>query len=422
MDTGNNGVLDLGSFDNKIRNVTAGQDINILNITWDGVTRTASLEIDTSNSDWDPGSDYETTIKSSLHNACETNQGVDVVIPFSTMSAITGLVENDLDGDGDFGDNDTGIYKAMLELDNGTCTLGSDCPLATTGLDGYYAFNDLPAGTYTVHQIDQPGFSSTADSDGGDFNLTTIVIGSSEIASANFLDQANACLPADPVDGYVTSTNPAENQQLVSLATNSITIQFNQPMWTDGGGSVLNLGNYHGNMDNQDLGGDVPYTSIDYDPNSYSVTLTFDTSDPQWLPGTWYEIRIDNAIENGCKVDQGVEVNPEFQTSSSISGQVRLDADGDGDLTDSDAGIPGVTVELDDGVCILGVDCETETTDTNGFYLFRYVIPGTYTIHEINLPGYTSTMDADGTNDDQILVTITPGNISTRNDFLDQLD
>ena len=198
MDTGNNGVLDLGSFDNKIRNITAGNDIDILTINWDGLSRTANLEIDTSNADWDPGSDYEITIKSSLQNACETNQGVDVIIPFSTMSSIDGHVENDLDGDGDFGDNDTGVYKTNLELDTGTCALGSDCPLVVTDEAGYFEFLDLAAGNYTVHQIDNPGFSSTADTDGGNFNQTTVVLGVSEIGTANFLDQANACLPADP--------------------------------------------------------------------------------------------------------------------------------------------------------------------------------------------------------------------------------
>jgi hypothetical protein len=137
------------------------------------------------------------------------------------------------------------------------------------------------------------------------------------------------------------------------------------------------------------------------------------------MPGSWFEIRIDNAIENACKTDQGVEVQPLFQTTSSISGQVRLDADGDGDLNDADSGIAGVSLELSDGVCTLGVDCPTTTTNANGFYIFPYVAPGSYTVFEYNLPGYTSTRDTEDGNDDQINITLAPGVISTRNDFLD---
>jgi hypothetical protein len=203
------------------------------------------------------------------------------------------------------------------------------------------------------------------------------------------------------------------------MSTNSIKIKFNQPMYTDGGGSVLDMGNYHNNIDNLDLGGDVSYTAIDYDPNTYTVTLTLDTSDSSWTPGSWFEIRIDNSIENACKTDQSVEVRPVFQTTSSISGQVRLDDDSDGDIADPDPGITGVTVELSDGVCTVGVDCLTTTTNANGFYIFPYIAPGNYTIFEYNLPGYTSTADTQGANDDQITVTLLPGVISTRNDFLD---
>jgi hypothetical protein len=109
----------------------------------------------------------------------------------------------------------------------------------------------------------------------------------------------------------------------------------------------------------------------------------------------------------------------EFQTTSAISGQVRLDSDSDGDTTDDDPGIPEVTIELFDGVCSLGVDCRTYRTNANGFYIFNNVLPGNYTIYEYNLPGYSSTGDTEGPNDDMINVTVIPGSLSTRNDFLD---
>jgi uncharacterized repeat protein (TIGR01451 family) len=420
MSTGAGSVLDLGSFDNKIRNLTKGADVDLLAVSYDGDTQTVTLTVDTTDPDWLHGANYRIRVKSSIANACETSQGFDVDIPFSTMSAISGYVRNDLDADGDLGDGDKGIYGAIIELQDSSCILGISCSKTTTDIEGHYEFTDLPAGNYIIHQTDLPGYSSTVDVDGGDSNQISVTLGAVEnIVDLIFLDTATSCIPADPFTGYVSSTIPADNQTMVSMSTNSIKIKFNQPMYTDGGGSVLDMGNYHNNIDNLDLGGDVSYTAIDYDPNTYTVTLTLDTSDSSWTPGSWFEIRIDNSIENACKTDQSVEVRPVFQTTSSISGQVRLDDDSDGDIADPDPGITGVTVELSDGVCTVGVDCLTTTTNANGFYIFPYIAPGNYTIFEYNLPGYTSTADTQGANDDQITVTLLPGVISTRNDFLD---
>jgi hypothetical protein len=182
---------------------------------------------------------------------------------------------------------------------------------------------------------------------------------------------------------------------------------------------VTNLANYHDKIKNLDLGGDVPILSVIYNSDTYVATLSLDIADTDWLPGSWYELEIDNSIQNACKTNHGFSVFVEFQTTSAISGQVRLDSDSDGDINDDDPGIPGVTVELFDGICTLGVDCRTHQTNVNGFYIFPNVLPGNYTIYEYNLVGYTSTGDTEGPNDDQINVSVIPGILSTRNDFLD---
>jgi uncharacterized repeat protein (TIGR01451 family) len=108
----------------------------------------------------------------------------------------------------------------------------------------------------------------------------------------------------------------------------------------------------------------------------------------------------------------------------SISGQVRNDADNDGDLADTETGIGGVTIELfatDSNGAPTGSALQTVTTDANtGNYVFNNVSPGNYIVVETDLSGYSSTNDASTPNDNQIPVTVLAVNITGR-DFLDRL-
>ena len=58
-------------------------------------------------------------------------------------------------------------------------------------------------------------------------------------------------------------------------------------------------------------------------------------------------------------------------TGAFISGQVRDDTDGDGDLGDSDSGLANVKVELDNGACILGSTCPASITNSSGNFLLH---------------------------------------------------
>ncbi len=82
----------------------------------------------------------------------------------------------DWDGDGVQDADEPGIAGVVVELDNGSCTVGGDCPTATTDANGNYFFDDLLPGTYTVlvqtstlpagvaqtGDPDQPGVTCTA--------------------------------------------------------------------------------------------------------------------------------------------------------------------------------------------------------------------------------------------------------------------
>ncbi|MEP2774555.1 MAG: SdrD B-like domain-containing protein [Luteolibacter sp.] len=108
---------------------------------------------------------------------------------------------------------------------------------------------------------------------------------------------------------------------------------------------------------------------------------------------------------------------------ANISGQVRYDADSDGDLNDTDNGAMVVKIQLwtdpnGDGDPSDGVQVGETYTDANGNYLFASVPTGKYVVVEINPPGTTSTADFDGGNFDRIAVSLTGSNV-TGLDFLD---
>ena len=109
-----------------------------------------------------------------------------------------------------------------------------------------------------------------------------------------------------------------------------------------------------------------------------------------------------------------VTISPAF-----ISGQVRDDTDGDGDLGDNDAGLANVKIELDNGVCTLGVNCASDLTDSNGIFIFSSLPDGGYTLVETDLADYISTADSDPPNDNQIDVIISGSANSSGHVFLD---
>ena len=97
----------------------------------------------------------------------------------------------------------------------------------------------------------------------------------------------------------------------------------------------------------------------------------------------------------------------------SIAGTVYHDLNSNGRSDPGEPVISGVTITLSNG--------QTAVTDENGDYLFSNLPPGTYTIVETNLPGYASTGDVDGPNDDSITVALGPGENVVDRDFFDVL-
>lgn len=117
---------------------------------------------------------------------------------------------------------------------------------------------------------------------------------------------------------------------------------------------------------------------------------------------------------------------PAATNYAAISGTVWLDANGNGAADDgAGAVVGGVIVELvqdpnTNGVADVGEPVvQTVQTGTNGVYRFGGVLAGSYVIRETDLPGYWSTGDTAGPNDNRIPVTVGAGGAAAGNNFLD---
>ncbi|MEY2893202.1 MAG: hypothetical protein RJA98_3110, partial [Pseudomonadota bacterium] len=92
---------------------------------------------------------------------------------------ITGTVREDLDNN-DSGD--TPIAGVLITLKDGA---GNVLATTTTAADGSYAFNNLPAGSYTVVETNKAGFTDVSDIDGGDKNTIFVSLDGGSLSAGN---------------------------------------------------------------------------------------------------------------------------------------------------------------------------------------------------------------------------------------------
>lgn len=357
-----------------------------------------------------------TAVGDNNNRADITVAGVDTdIVDFGFRGAgtIGDRVWHDTDGDGvQDGSNEPGLVGVTVNLafagEDGVFGTADDFSMTTTtGTNGTYSFDNLPAGDFRVDivETDIPGSrTSTFERD----DSTNAIAGVAEVSLS--VGQIR-----DDVDFGYTGTLTLGDRVWFD-ANNDGLQSVGEPGLNGIGVTLLYAGpdgNFATTADNitltttTDSSGNYRFENLldgDY-------TVVIQTSD---LPGGAIQTAdTDDAAVGPVSLDHTsrlrlagtsrTDADFGYRGNSSIGDLIFFDADNSGTLNAGDRGLPGidVTAEVDvngDNVVDYTV---TVTTDINGAYLFGNLIPGSYTVtvDDTDLPpgmAANPTVDPDG--------------------------
>lgn len=291
-----------------------------------------------------------------------TNNTVPVVVPANgtavanfgdkQIGSISGVVFNDLNGDGVKQPNENGLGGVVVQLLN---EQGTVINTTTTAPNGSYAFTDVTPGSYTVRELDPTGYNSTTS------NTVPVSVPPAGSATANFGDQQ-----VGTISGVVFNDkdgNGLKSPDEEGLANVAIQLVDNQ------GRVIATIS----------TGPDGSYLFTGVQPGSYTVR---ETDPPNYTSTTSNNVPV-SVLPGG-----GAIANFGDQQVGTVSGVVFNDINGDGEKQPNESPLSGVIVQLYDKDNKL---VNTTTTDPNGAYIFTNVPPGAYTVREIDPPKFTST-------------------------------
>ncbi|MCI0332504.1 MAG: hypothetical protein L0228_04700 [Planctomycetes bacterium] len=365
---------------------------------------------------------------------------------------LSGYVYHDRSNDGIFDRSvpnpETGIAGVVLKLLDAN---GNDTGLrATTDGNGFYKFNNLAAGKYTVMEVHPAGWLDGIDTPGNlggvaaasppgdmisqiminwgqmgvEYNFGELLPGSirgrvhaDDVPDCNFDDPHHmlAGVQIDLLDANgnvlaTTYTNAAGEYEFTGLRPGVYSVREHQPQaYFDGGERVGSAG---GNK--HDVPGEFSiFTDINITSGLNAIQYDFCEKPPAEISGYVY-------------IDGKPILTDDTLTSQQIAAQR------DGIRTSDDTPLAGVTLELRHGVSgdPIWVDQALPghyaggsstpirvTTDANGFYHFTGLPAGTYAVVEVQPEGVIDNVDHAGTLGgfavNPVSVSGTPGGIPT---------
>lgn len=316
--------------------------------------------------------DYEPTTSAAVAVTLTAGQNYTTAdFGFAAFGSIGDRIWYDENGDGMQDPTEPGLSGVQVVLTGPTGTF-----YATTAPDGYYSFQHLPAGTYTVTVNTNslpPGYAQTFDPDGVKNNSTAVTLAAGQDydladfgydGSGKIGDRVWYDTDGDKVQDTGEGGISGLTVKLYEDINGNGQIDPGEPLvattttGTNGAYVFTGLpaGNYLVMADGSGLTG---YTNTTLNP--FPVALT--------------------AGQNYTTADIGF--GPFAQLGDFVWND--LNADGFQDL--GEMGIAGVTVTL----TLPGGGTSTAVTDANGYYLFDKLVPGAYTATVTSPLGLTAT-------------------------------
>ncbi|MDI6767715.1 MAG: SdrD B-like domain-containing protein [Bacteroidota bacterium] len=291
---------------------------------------------------------------------------VNVSSPLFTAAlyhdTISGTVFNDLEGNGvrNFGDN--GLMNWRIHLFQSDIHIDS----TLTDVNGKYSFTNITPGTYAVREELKSGWLQTLPALGGD-HLIVIADGQhvTGIDFGNFYRISIGGTKFHDLNGNAIRdvNDPGISNWKLNLFLNDVHID-----------SVITIG-----------GGTYTFTGIG--PGNYIVSEDLKTGWSQSFPSPGGKYYI--SARSGQNITELNFGNFQF---GSISGMKFHDINGNGILNVEDNPLANWRIRLLRGT----VQIDSQLTDANGQYTFTSVRPGTITIREKIISGWTQTIPASG--------------------------
>ncbi len=353
LDANNNGVLDPG----ETSTVTDASG----NYTFDGLLPGIYLVREVQ-----PSGSLQTTVNPAPILLIAEQDVLGVNIGNFMMVSIGGQKFGDANGNGVQNPGDVGLAGFTIFIDaNNNGILDPGEVNTVTDASGNYTFTNVGPGTYTIREVQQPGYTQTTVNPG-----TIAAISGTNVGGVAF---GNFQLISIGGQKYGDTTgNGTQDPADPGLAGFTIFIDANNNGVLDPG-ERSTVTDANGN-----------YTFANVGPGTYIIREVQQTGFIQTTvnPGAIAAISGTNVA--------GVTFG-NFQLIT-LGGQKFGDINGNGVQNPGDLGLAGFTIYIDaNNNGVLDPGERSTVTDANGNYSFANVGPGTYIIREVQQTGFTQT-------------------------------
>lgn len=298
---------------------------------------------------------------------------------YQEQTAIVGdRVWRDDNGDGVQDSGEVGLSGVVVELRNadGTTVLAT----ATTDANGFYQFANLSAGTYVVTAVQPASHVPTFDADGITVpNQASVVLAAGQARN----DVDFGYQPLGSIGDLVWLDLDDNGSQMTGVEPGLSGVVVTA---TGTGGTFTTT---------TDADGYYLFNSLP--PGTYTIAVTpipglESTHDFDGIGTADLAVVVLGPGENKLTVDFGYNIGSNL-SDAQVGDRVWLDVDADGQQDSGEPGLAGLSVQLRDGANVL---IGTQTTGSNGEYLFTGLPAGTYTATVLGAGALIPTYDTDG--------------------------
>jgi len=319
-------------------------------------------------------------------------------------ASIGNYVWEDTNGNGVQDASEPGVEGVEVRLTGTTGAGAAVSRTTTTDSNGFYRFDNLAPGTYTVTVVPPTGYVLTAANQGSDDAIDSDANPTTGAMSATVLESGEVDLtwdaglyrPASIGDRVWRDTNGNGVQDAGEPGVEGVEVRLTG---TTGAGVAVSR------TTTTDSNGF--YRFDDLAPGTYAITVMAPVGDGFTVAHQGGNDERDSDADASRAMPSTTLVSGEEDLSwdagvfgaASIGNYVWEDTNGNGVQDVGEPGVEGVEIRLT-GTTGAGVAVSrTTTTDSNGFYRFDNLAPGTYTVTVVPPTGYVLTAANQGSDD-----------------------